>query len=56
MTISGLKRIAGLILLLSMAASCVSEKDSTAEETSNEKTLFTLLPSEQTGIDFLNKV
>ncbi|MBT8291993.1 MAG: hypothetical protein KJN70_01870, partial [Eudoraea sp.] len=56
MNTSGLKRITGLILLLSIAISCISEKENTKEETSNEKTLFTLLPSEQTGIDFLNKV
>ena len=56
MTTSGLKRIAGLILLLSIAISCISEKENPGEETSNEKTLFTLLPSEQTGINFLNKV
>ncbi|WP_019669020.1 FG-GAP-like repeat-containing protein [Eudoraea adriatica] len=56
MTISGLKRIAGFMLVLSLALSCVSEEENTTEETSNEKTLFTLLSSEQTGIDFLNKV
>ena len=56
MIISGLKRIAGLILLLSITISCNSEKENSKEETNNQKTLFTLLPSEHTGIDFLNKV
>jgi hypothetical protein len=56
MNTSGLKRITILILLLSIAISCVSEKENSKEETSNEKTLFTLLSSEQTGIDFFNKV
>jgi len=56
MMISGLKKIAGLILLLAITISCNSEKESSKDDDTNQKTLFTLLPSEQTGIDFLNKV
>ncbi|MGB5387773.1 MAG: VCBS repeat-containing protein [Eudoraea sp.] len=56
MMISGLKKIAGLILLLAITISCNSEKESSKDDTDKPLTLFTLLPSEQTGIDFLNKV
>ena len=56
MMISGLKKIAGLILLLAITISCNSEKESSKDDDTNQQTLFTLLPSEQTGIDFLNKV
>ncbi|MGB5227062.1 MAG: VCBS repeat-containing protein [Eudoraea sp.] len=56
MMISGLKKIAGLILLLAITISCNSEKESSKDDTDKPQTLFTLLPSEQTGIDFLNKV
>ena len=56
MKISGLKKIAGLILLLAITISCNSEKENSKDDTINQQTLFTLLPSERTGIDFLNKV
>jgi len=56
MTIPGLKRIAGLMLFLAITLSCNSEKETTPVNTNEETTLFTLLPSARTGIDFLNKV
>ena len=56
MMISGLKKIAGLILLLAITISCNSEKESSKDDANIQQTLFTLLPSERTGINFLNKV
>ncbi|MGB5317632.1 CRTAC1 family protein, partial [Eudoraea sp.] len=56
MIITELKRIAGLIILLALVISCNSEKEKLKENTDKQKTLFTLLPSSLTGIDFLNKV
>jgi len=55
---TGSKKIilALLVVTLGIALSCTSKKENKAEATNNAPTLFTLLPSAQTGINFINSV
>ena len=46
----------GLIGALGLTMSCTSKKDNIAEVSEKAPTLFSLLPSSQTGISFVNKV
>ncbi len=48
--------LAVLIVALGIAMSCTSKKENKPQESEIAPTLFTLLPSEQTGIDFINHV
>jgi len=48
--------LAVLIGALGIAMSCTSKKENMAAESELAPTLFTLLPAEQTGIDFINHV
>jgi len=48
--------LAGLIAAMGLTMSCTSKKDNLAEVSEKAPTLFSLLPSSQTGIAFVNKV
>ena len=53
---SNIFKLSCLGLFLSLLSSCGSKEDTNTSLENSEPTLFTLLPSEETGISFVNKV
>ena len=49
-------KIVSLFVLISMFLSCTSEQEEVSEEVNSKTPLFSLLPTEKTGIDFINAV